>query len=108
MNADSLSTQVNSIATGVILLQALTGFVGSLIAGALITMVSEKRFNRTIKMLESNIVNTLAPVNETVTVIAAKTDRLPELVPVVSAIGNAIKRLADVVDKMREGLEKTK
>jgi hypothetical protein len=93
---------------GVILIQILTGFVGSLIAGFLIAVISEKRFNRAVKMSESNITSALDPINKIVFTIAEKTKRLPELVPTVSAIGNEIKSLTTVVDKMREGLEKTK
>ncbi len=98
----------NYTITGVILIQILTGFLGSLIASAFIAWLSEKRFNRAIRMSERNITSALDPINNTVFTIAEKTERLPELVPTISAIGNEIKTLATVVDKMREGLEKTK
>lgn len=98
----------NYTITGVILIQILTGFVGGLIASFLIAIISEKRFNRVLKISETSITSALDPINKTVFTIAEKTARLPELVPTVSAIGNEIKSLAEVVDKMREGLEKTK
>ena len=98
----------NYTITGVILIQILTGFVGSLIASAFIAIMSEKRFNQVIRMTETNITRALDPINKMVSTIAEKTERLPELVPTVSALGNEIKSLAEVVDKLREGLEKTK
>lgn len=74
----------------------------------LIALISEKRFNQAIRRSESNITSALDPINKTVFTIAEKTKRLPELVPAISTIGNEIKRLAEVVDRMREGLEKAK
>jgi hypothetical protein len=98
----------NYSTVGAILIQILTGLLGSLIAGAFIAIISERRFNRTVKTFESNITSALDPINKTVFTIAEKTKRLPELVPAISTIGNEIKRLAEVVDRMREGLEKAK
>jgi hypothetical protein len=98
----------NCLTTGVVLIQIGTGLLGSLIAGLLIALISEKRFNQVIKRSESNITSALDPINKTVFTIAEKTKRLPELVPAISTIGNEIKRLAEVVDRMREGLEKAK
>lgn len=98
----------NYTITGVILIQILTGFAGSLIAAVFVAIISEKRFNRVIRMSESNITSALDPINKILFTIAKKTEKLPELAPTVSAIGNEIKGLAEVVDRMREGLEKTK
>ena len=98
----------NCLTTGVVLIQIGTGLLGSLIAGLLIALISEKRFNQVIKRSESNITSALDPINKTVFTIAEKTKRLPELVPAISTIGNEIKRLAEVVDRMREGLEKAR
>lgn len=99
---------VNCLTAGALLIQIGTGLLGSLIAGLLIALISEKRFNQAIRRSESNIANALDPINKTVFTIAEKTKRLPELVPAISTIGNEIKRLAEVVDRMREGLEKTR
>jgi hypothetical protein len=77
---------------GVLLLQIGTGFLGSLVAGAFIAIISEKRFNQGIRTAENNIINSLTPaINSSASTIAYE-----------------IKRLVEVVDKMREGLEKTK
>lgn len=94
--------------TGVIFLQVLTGLVGSLIASAFIAIVSEKRFNRAVKKSEDNITAVLNPINSMVSGIAHNIQRLAGITPALSTIGNEIKTLAAVVDKIRKGLEKTK
>lgn len=93
---------------GVLLVQIGTGFLGSLVAGALIAKISEKRFDQVIRMTETNITSALDRIDKAVSAIAKRTETLPQLVPAVSTIGNEIKRLAEVVDKMKEGLEKTR
>ena len=98
----------NYTITGVILIQILTGFVGGLIASFLIAIISEKRFNRVIRMSESNITSALDPINKIVFTIADNIKRLAKMADTVSALGNEIKSLVEVVDRMREGLEKTK
>lgn len=94
--------------TGVILIQILTGFVGSLIASAFIAWISERRFNRAIEASEHNVANALEPINSTVSSMAQSVTRLGEAMQAVPVIGNEIKTLAVVVDRIREGLEKTK
>lgn len=93
---------------GVIVIQILTGFVGGLVASFLIALISEKRFKRVIRMSESNITSALGPINKMVLTIAENVKRLAKMADTVSALGNEIKSLATVVDRMREGLEKTK
>lgn len=82
--------------------------MGSLIASVFVAKIAQRQFDRAIRMSERNITKALDPINKIVFTIAEKAERLPELVPTVSAIGNEIKSLVEVVDKMREGLEKRK
>jgi hypothetical protein len=98
----------NFPSTGAILIQLGISLLGSLIASAIIAWFSEKRFNQAMKKSQAMVTGALDSIDEKVSTIAQKTDRLPELVPIVSVIGDGIKRLAEVVDKIREGLEKTK
>ncbi len=91
-----------------ILIQILTGFVGGLIASFLIGLISEKRFNRVIRMSERNITNALEPLNKTIFTIAETIKRLAKMANVAGALADEIKSLANVVDRMRESLEKTK
>lgn len=91
-----------------ILIQILTGFLGSLIAGLLVMKFSERRFNKAMETSEKNITSTLNPINSTVFAMAQSIQKLAGVMPVVSAIGNEIKTLSQVVDRIREGLEKTK
>ena len=98
----------NYTITGVILIQILTGFVGSLIASVLVAKIAQRQFDQAIRMSERNITSALDPINKIVSTIAEKTERLPELVPIISALGNEIKSLSKVVGRLREGLEKTK
>lgn len=98
----------NFPSTGVILIQILTGLVGSLIASAFIAWISERRFNRVISRSESNITGALNPINTTVSRISHNIQRLAGITPALSTIGNEIKTLVVVVDKIRKGLEKTK
>ena len=107
MNADSLNTITNSWSVGAILIQILTGFVGSLFAGLLVMIISERRFNKVMETSEQNITNAMNPINNTVVAISQSIQSLAGLVPVVSIIGSEIKTLSQLVDKIREGLEKT-
>jgi len=81
----------NYTITGVILIQFIIGFTGSLLASYLIAKMSEGRLNRVISGSEKNIIASLTPINNNTSIIA-----------------DEIKTLAQVVDKMREALEKTK
>jgi len=108
MNADSLSTMVNYLSTGALLLQVITGFIGSLIAGVLVALISQKKFNRAIEMSENNIMSALNPINSMVVTIAHNVQTLAGIVPVITSIGEDVKILAQVTDKVVKGLEKTK
>ncbi len=81
----------NCPTTGAILITFFAGFIGSLLASYLIAQMSEGRLNRIISGSEKNILASLTPINNNTSIIASE-----------------IKMLAQVVDKMREGLEKTK
>jgi len=98
----------NCLTTGAVLIQIGTGLLGSLIAGAIVAKISEKRFDQAIRMTETTITGALDRIDKAVSAIAKRTEMLPQLVPAVSTIGNEIKKLAEVVDKMKEGLEKTR
>jgi hypothetical protein len=108
VNADSLSTVANYLSTGAFLIQILTGFIGSLIAGALVAQISQKQFNRAIKRSEKNIESALNPIKSMVATIAHNVQTLAGIVPAITSIGEDVKLLAQVTDKVIKGLEKTK
>jgi len=98
----------NFPSTGAILIQILTGFMGSLFAGALVALISQKQFNRAIKRSENNVVSALNPINSMVVTIAHNIQTLAGIVPAITSIGEDVKLLAQVTDKIIKGLEKTK
>ena len=97
---------VDCISVDQILIQIIPGLFGSLLAGGLIAIISERRFNRAIKVSEKNIVSSIKPLNTTATSIAKDIKTLELLNRNTSTIATEIKTLAQVVDKLREGLEK--
>jgi hypothetical protein len=74
--------------TGQILTQFFIGLLGSLLASFLIAVFSEARFNRAIRASGENITSSMKQNT--------------------AVIANEIKKLTEVVDKMREGMEKIK
>lgn len=91
---------------GQILIQFAIGFSGSLLAGILIATASERRFNRAIKVSERSIISSIEPLNTTTVSIARDIKSLEVLSITTSAIAKDIKRLAELVDRFREGEEK--
>ena len=72
-----------------ILIQFLIGFIGSLFAGGLIALLSQKLFNQTIKESENNIISSVRNLHR-----------------IFQPMANDIKRMSDVVDALIKGLEK--
>lgn len=77
-----------------------------MLAGGFIAAISEIRFNKAIRGSEKNIIQSIEPLNTTALSIAKDIKSLELLNSTTSVIANEIKTLSQVVDKLREGLEK--
>lgn|GEM_PF-4997597 len=93
---------------GSILVQLFVGLLGSLIASLIVAALSGRKFQRAIADSEGNVLNALNPINTMVTAQAHNIQTLAQIVPAVNTIGNEVKTLAQLVDKIRQGLEKSK
>ena len=93
---------------GSVLVQFVIGLLGSLIASLIVAVLSEKKFQRAITHSETNVLNALNPINATVAAQTQNILALTQIVPAVNVISNEVKTLAQLVDKIREGLEKAK
>lgn len=93
---------------GLILVQLFVGLLGSLIASFIVAALSGRKFQRAITDSEDNVLNALNPVNTMITAQARNIQTLAQIVPAVNTISNEVKTLAQLVDKIRQGLEKSK
>ena len=96
----------NYITANQILIQITISFFGSLFAGGLIAIISERRFNRAIRVSERNIVSSIEPLNTIAMSIAKDIKTLEGLNITTATIAKDINRLAEIVDRFREGMEK--